>query len=178
LPEPQGANLLAELCANPLVKRVSTRSMNAAYANIPIEGRICIDFSIPTSDKFIHCSCRTDDSAFMKSIAVRYPDFSFLHISGSDLYDINPKDATKYNGIKILSEHFNIPLSEIIAFGDDNNDVEMLRECGVGIAMSNAINECKSVANHICGDCDEDGVAKWIEENLLLMRIKNLQITY
>lgn len=167
LPEPQGAALLAELCAHPLIKRVSARSLSTAYSNIPIEGRICFNFQSPLPEKLIHCSCRTDDSELMKSIATRYSDFSFLHISGSDLYDINPKNATKLNGVKTISEYFNIELVETIAFGDDYNDVEMLRECGVGVAMSNAIDEVKSVADHVCGDCDEDGVAKWIEANIL-----------
>jgi hydroxymethylpyrimidine pyrophosphatase-like HAD family hydrolase len=103
----------------------------------------------------------------MKSIAARYPEFSFLHISGSDLYDINPKDATKFNGVKTISEHFNILLSEITAFGDDYNDVVMLRECGVGVAMSNAIDECKAVADCVCDTNDNDGVAKWLEERIL-----------
>lgn len=167
LPESQGVALLMELSAYPSVKRVSARSLNTGYSNIPIEGRICIDFKYPLPEKLLHCSCRTDDDAFMKSIATRYPDFSFLHISGSDIYDINPKDATKLNGIKTLSEHFNIDLSEVAAFGDDFNDVEMLRECGIGVAMSNAISECRDVAKYVCGDCDENGVAKWIEENVL-----------
>ena len=167
LPEPQGADLLAELCAYPKVKRVSARSLKKGYSNIPAEGRICVDFKSQLPEKLIHCSCLTCDNAFMKSIATRYPDFSFLHISESDLYDINPKNATKLNGVKAISEHFNVPLSEIVSFGDDFNDIEMLRNCGIGVAMSNAISECRSVADYVCGDCDEDGVAKWIEERIL-----------
>ena len=167
LPELQGTNLLAELCDYPLVTRVSARSLNAGYSNIPIEGRICVDFKSNLPEKLLHCSCRTDDNAYMKSIATRYPEFSFLHISGSDLYDINPKEATKFNGVKTISEHFNIPLSEVIAFGDDYNDVVMLRECGIGVAMNNAISECKSVADCMCDTNDNDGVAKWIEERIV-----------
>jgi hydroxymethylpyrimidine pyrophosphatase-like HAD family hydrolase len=52
-------------------------------------------------------------------------------------------------------------------FGDDLNDAEMLRECGIGVAVSNALDEAKAVAGHICGDCDEDGVARWLEGNAL-----------
>ena len=103
----------------------------------------------------------------MKSIANKYPEFSFLHISGSDLYDINPQNATKFNGVKIIAEHFNILLSEILAFGDDYNDVVMIRECGIGVAMSNAICECKTAADYICDTNDNDGVAKFIESHLL-----------
>ena len=169
LPEPQGTALLAELCAYPLVKRVAARSLNAGYSNIPMEeGRIFSDFLSPLPEKLFHCSCRTDDDAFMKSIAARYPEFSVIHFSdSSDFYDINPKNATKINGVKILSEHFNINISEIAAFGDDYNDIAMLGECGVGVAMNNAITECKAVSDYVCGDCDDDGVAKWLEENII-----------
>ncbi|BBB89727.1 MAG TPA: HAD hydrolase family protein [Methylomusa anaerophila] len=55
----------------------------------------------------------------------------------------------------------------VAAFGEDYNDVEMLRECGISVAVSTAIDEVKAVADDICGDCDEDGVARWLEENVL-----------
>ena len=167
LPEPQGAALLAELCAYPSIKKVSARSAKAKYSSIPIEGQICADFTAALPEKLLHCSCRTDDGAFMKLIAARYPEFSFLRISGSDLYDINPRDATKLSGVKTIAEHFNILLSEVIAFGDDFNDIEMLRDCGVGVAMSNAICDCKAVADCICDTNDNDGVAKWLDVHIL-----------
>jgi len=54
-----------------------------------------------------------------------------------------------------------------LAFGDDYNDIEMLRECGIGVAVDNAIYEAKVAADYACGGCDEDGVAKWLEVNVL-----------
>jgi hydroxymethylpyrimidine pyrophosphatase-like HAD family hydrolase len=132
-----------------------------------MEGRICVDFKSPLPEKLLHCSCRTDDDVFMKSIAARYPEFSFLHVSGSDLYDINPQDATKLNGVKTLAEHFDIRLTEVVAFGDDNNDIGMLRECGVGVAVENAIDGAKAVADYVSDANDDDGIAKWLEENVL-----------
>ena len=167
LPEPRGAELIAELCARPSIWRVSARSLEVGYSNVPTKGKIHVDFKSVMPEKLIHCSCGTDDGVFMKSIAARYPEFSFLHNSKSDIWDINPKEATKQNGIRAISKHFNIHLSEIAAFGDDFSDVAMLRECGIGVAMSNAIGECKAVADCVCGDCDCDGVAKWLEQNVL-----------
>lgn len=167
LPEARTAPLLAELCSNPAVTRVAARSMGAAYSNRPEENRISVDFRLGLPEGLLHASCRTDDNSFLNALAARYPEFSFLHFSESDFYDINPKEATKLNGVKVLAEHFKIPLTEVAAFGDDNNDVEMLRECGIGVAIGNAIEACKAAAGHICGDCDNDGVAKWLEENVL-----------
>jgi hydroxymethylpyrimidine pyrophosphatase-like HAD family hydrolase len=47
------------------------------------------------------------------------------------------------------------------------NDIEMLRECCFGVAVANALDEVKATADFVCGDCDEDGAAKWLEENYL-----------
>ena len=46
-------------------------------------------------------------------------------------------------------------------------DFEMLCGCGIGVAVAKAIDEAKAVADFICDDCDDDGVAKWLEENVL-----------
>ncbi|MDR1689419.1 MAG: HAD hydrolase family protein [Clostridiales bacterium] len=43
----------------------------------------------------------------------------------------------------------------------------MLASCRNSVAVANAIDECKRSAKHICGDCDNDGVAKWTFENVL-----------
>ena len=45
--------------------------------------------------------------------------------------------------------------------------VEMLRECGIGVAVANAIDEAKAAADFVCDTNDYDGVAKWIMENIL-----------
>ena len=162
----QWDGLLAELAENPLVTRVSGYALNATYSSILIEGRICADFKSPLPEKLLHCSFRTNDSELARAIAARYPELSFLHTSGGDMYDIYPKDVTKLSGIKIIAEHFNICLSEVVAFGNDYNDIEMLKGCGVGVAVGNAIDECKAVADWVCDTNDNDGVAKWLERHI------------
>lgn len=167
LPMPQAAKLLAELDAHPLIKQVSARSIDKKYSNIPVEGRICVDFRVPVPDKLLHCSCHTDDEEFMQTIAMKYPEFSFIKDAESDLYDINSREATKLNGIKEIANHFDICLSEIVAFGDGYGDVEMLQYCGTGVAMNNSVETCKAVSDFICEDCDNDGVAHWLDNALL-----------
>ena len=76
-------------------------------------------------------------------------------------------DVGKINAIEIIAKDQNISLSEITAFGDGPNDIKMVKNCGTGIAMENAEHAVKRFSKDICGNNNEDGVAKWIEKNIL-----------
>jgi Cof subfamily protein (haloacid dehalogenase superfamily) len=77
------------------------------------------------------------------------------------------KNATKEHALKKASEYFKIPLSKIIAFGDDINDMEMLKTAGIGVAMVNAIDKVKNIADYITETNDNEGIAVWINKYLL-----------
>ena len=62
-----------------------------------------------------------------------------------------------------------IPKERIIAFGDENNDLEMIDYAGVGVAMSNGIDELKSIADEVTTKSNnEDGIAQVLNERLQL----------
>ncbi|MDR1640057.1 MAG: Cof-type HAD-IIB family hydrolase [Clostridiales bacterium] len=82
---------------------------------------------------------------------------------GESWYQFRPISATKESAIQLLGYS---PI-EIAAFGDDSNDIGMLKYCGTSVAMGNAIPECKAISGYVCGDCKDDGVAHWIIEHLL-----------
>ncbi|WP_102347378.1 Cof-type HAD-IIB family hydrolase [Bacillus sp. Marseille-P3661] len=67
-------------------------------------------------------------------------------------------------GVSKVADSFNIPPERIIAFGDEDNDLEMLEFAGYGVAMGNAIEEVKSIANEITETNEEDGLAAYLEE--------------
>ena len=85
---------------------------------------------------------------------------------GEKWYAFLPKGSGKIEAIRAMSEVSGISLNDIVAFGDDKNDIDMLKICGTGIAVSNAINEVLDIADGITSSNDEDGVAQWIENNL------------
>lgn len=58
--------------------------------------------------------------------------------------------------------------SEVIAFGDSENDIEMLQAAGIGVAMDNGTPECKAAADYIAPDCDEEGIVRALEHFGLL----------
>lgn len=75
--------------------------------------------------------------------------------------------AGKVNAIKELTRRLDISLNEVAVFGDDINDIDMISECGCGIAVENAIDEIKNIADYITDSNENDGVAKFIEQNFL-----------
>ena len=81
--------------------------------------------------------------------------------------ECNPLRATKGNALRWCSEHFGFRMDELVAFGDSLNDVSMLEAAGTGIAMGNAREDVKAMGFAVCGTNEEDGVARYIEENIL-----------
>ena len=80
---------------------------------------------------------------------------------------ITHKNVCKGNAAGLIASYYNIDLQEVVAFGDDMNDFSMLRVCGIGVAMKNAIYEIKSVADYIIDSNNDEGIAKWIEKHIL-----------
>lgn len=94
-------------------------------------------------------------------LSKEYPDELHLYRSKNTYLEISPKNISKLTVIKFLLQgHYNLPLEETIAFGDNYNDVEMLNHVGYGVAVGNARDEVKQVAKHITELSIEDGVAK------------------
>lgn len=73
--------------------------------------------------------------------------------------DITAKGNTKQKGIDEMIRHFNIRLEETMAFGDGGNDISMLRHASIGVAMGNAKEDVKAVADHVTTTVDDDGIA-------------------
>lgn len=78
--------------------------------------------------------------------------------------EISHKDAGKAAGLNYILEMLGIRKEETIAFGDGDNDADMLRFAGVGVAMKNATPSCIASADLVGGSNDEDGVAEIIEK--------------
>ncbi len=76
---------------------------------------------------------------------------------------IMARSVNKLGSITSIMSVLGLTKNEIISFGDDINDIEMLREGGIGVAVANAADEVKAVADHICDTNDNDGVARWLE---------------
>ena len=99
--------------------------------------------------------------------AAYLPDDLYIQLCEGMLGLIMHKSATKWAALQVVAAHFGIPVAQAVAFGDDYNDIGMIKGCGIGVAVANAIDEVKAAADYICASNNEDGVAKWVEANLL-----------
>lgn len=81
-----------------------------------------------------------------------------------DWIEINPKGLTKGHALKELAHMKKIPLSQVIAFGNGENDITMLKTAGRGVAMANAFEVVKHNADDICGHYNDDGIGKYLEK--------------
>ena len=81
--------------------------------------------------------------------------------------EIMPSKASKTSAINVLQRKFKVEQSEIVAMGDNYNDVDMIEYAGVGVAMGNAPDEVKKHSNYITSTNDQDGVAKAITKLIL-----------
>ena len=83
------------------------------------------------------------------------------------LFEILPKDVNKATGLKALADHLGIPREQVMAIGDENNDIEMIQYAGLGVAMGNAANHIKELADVTTTTNAEDGVATAIRRYVL-----------
>ena len=82
--------------------------------------------------------------------------------------DIIPEDGGKGKAIEKILEYYNLDQSEAIAFGDGNNDIEMIQSVGTGVAMANGSEQLKAVADDVCGNVAEDGIYYYCLEHELI----------
>ena len=79
------------------------------------------------------------------------------------LVEVSAPGVSKRSALEWIAEDIGVDASEVVAFGDMPNDVEMLRWAGLGVAMGNAEDGVKSVADEVTADNNSDGVAQVLE---------------
>ena len=88
-----------------------------------------------------------------------------IYRSNDTLIELAPKTVSKLSAIKLLLRD-NESVADVISFGDNYNDVEMLQHSGLGVAVANAREEVKKIANYTTLKNTEHGVANFIKQHL------------
>jgi len=102
---------------------------------------------------------------YFKEMQEKFPEYSISYALSNNI-EVNAPEANKGCALKVLCENLGIDRMESMAFGDGTNDITMIRQAGVGIAMGNAEEEVLKVADYVAPSNEEDGVAVVIEKLL------------
>jgi len=169
IPAARVRTLMKRLTAAFPGKKLSVEMNDALYANFDVSyywsytDGVTTDFTnLPDgeADKIV---AELDDSNDFNRIQEALSAQEYAQICEGALCLIMNRQATKLNGVNMLCQHWSIPLQEVIAFGDDYNDLEMIVACGTGVAMGNAIEPVKEAADFVTRSNDQDGVADFLK---------------
>jgi len=113
-----------------------------------------------TPNKILLITSEGEPAKVLRTLANLFLSMSTATFSKPNYLEIVPIGVDKAKALVKLANSLGLELSQVAALGDGQNDMEMLREAGLGIAMGNASDAVKSAADWITGTNDEDGVAQ------------------
>ena len=154
--------------------RVTIETGDCAYSNLPID-----DYETILSDNLVGISnaegvikilVHLDNEKTLTLVKNELSDDLYYTIAHGYLMQIMNTSATKWNGIKAVLDICNCSPNETVYFGDDQDDIEPIKMCGLGIAVANGIDDVKVIADFVTESNDADGVAKFVEHRILKNR--------
>ena len=108
----------------------------------------------------IEISAKKDHYKIIDYIADK---FYFDHHGTANSFEICALDTSKAKGVQKVLEYLHIDKEHSYAFGDGLNDLEMIHYVGHGIAMGNAVDELKKIADEVIGHVDEQGLEEYLK---------------
>lgn len=122
------------------------------------------DLELANVNKILAINYEDADSVtkWVKTLNKKFPD---LYIVKSTPYfcEISNVEAKKSCAVEFLSKYWGIKKEEVLAIGDQNNDIELLKAGGISVAMGNGTDEIKLFANYITDTVDNNGFVKAME---------------
>ena len=130
-----------------------------------------VDFEKVHVDENIIKIMLIDDEVILDAALAKLPKevFERYNVVKSTPFflEIINKEGNKGQGLKALAKHLNVKREEIIAVGDAGNDIDMIKYAGLGVAMGNATDEVKDLANYQTSSNNEDGIAEIVERFIM-----------
>lgn len=148
---------------------ISPYTVHEAFlVNMPLKYRTTDEM---TPDMSIVKMMMIDEPAILDAAIARLPQTfreKYTTVKSSPFYfEILNKEASKGAAVANLAQHLGIKQEEIMAIGDNENDLSMIEYAGLGVAMGNAVPLIKEVANVVTATNDEHGVAEAIKKYVL-----------
>ena len=144
------------------VDEAVTEAMEAIHTKLPKTGDLAHMLDHPVYKVVLFT---TGDKILELLPQVPHSRTTLWHELGQDI--ISQKGGKKLCMLETLSR-IGLEPSQVIAFGDSENDIEMLQAAGIGVAMDNGTPECKAAADYIAPDCDDEGILRTLEHFKLL----------
>lgn len=129
------------------------------------ERLIEINERVPKMLVVVDDASKTD--GFVAQLSEKFNGQVFATKSNPDYIEIVSPKVNKAAALEVLMKKLNLGKNEVMAIGDSNNDIPMLKYAGKSVAMGNANDAIKSFCSYVTDDCDDDGVAAAIEKYVL-----------
>ena len=145
------------------------RQLHISSDALPLEEVIRITLLSPRHDSslalYTEIQAVLDGPAYLTHFALS----SLPHFPNSpfQIVDVQPDCGGKAAALRVLAERYGIPAERVVAVGDADNDLPMLRHAGLGVAMGNATPAAKDVADRVIGDHNGEALGLLIEELFL-----------
>ena len=159
---PKGDVILTDDSSDFYAKRES-KILNMPVKEV-VDLRDELDFS-PNKLLFTQDPDKIDPGA--KKIFDKFSDRTVQVKSARFFYEVMPLGLSKGKSILEACNIFGIDRKDVIAFGDEMNDLSMLEVAGTAVAMANAIEKVKEIADYVTKSNDEDGIAYYLENFVL-----------
>lgn len=136
--------------------------VRARHVNVPLSEYI---YKNRLACQKIASLCYPEDrEALYADMYARFGAVTEVTCSAKVLVEISPQGETKGAAVKFLADYYGIPHSQTCAVGDNLNDLSMIEEAGIGVAVGNATEELKRKAKFVTVTNDEGAVARVIKE--------------
>ncbi|MEO9891726.1 Cof-type HAD-IIB family hydrolase [Aurantibacter sp.] len=119
-----------------------------------------------SAHKIMMMGTKASSDKIFPILVERFSEQINIYRSNDTLIELAPKSVSKLSAIQLLLKK-NESLSDVISFGDNYNDTEMLQHSGVGVAVANGREAVKAIADYTALKNTEDGVAHFIKEHLI-----------
>lgn len=127
---------------------------------------------LSTCENIVHIIIATKNNENIEEIInklkteIPYLDIKTMQDSFSNkkYIEVYKPNLSKYKGIQRIAEIEGVENKNIIAFGDSLNDIDMIENCGIGVAMGNSLDKIKEIANYTTISHNEDGVVDFLEK--------------
>ncbi|MEG0277313.1 MAG: Cof-type HAD-IIB family hydrolase [Coprobacillus sp.] len=117
----------------------------------------------PQSKLIVICDPKDMKDVSQHGALLTHPDFKSLQ-AGKIEYEYMHPLLSKSFALEKMSEWHGVTMKQILAFGDADNDADMIRDAGIGVAMANGSDKTRYFADYITGDHNEDGIGEFLTQ--------------